>query len=218
VPDTNRSVDPTPDFDALYAAHRDDVWRYLRRRSASEPEDLTTEVFLVAWRRRAELPAAPLPWLYGVARKVLANHRRGGARREALTERAGAHAAPDPAEAFGVRDELARALASLSDRDRELVLLVAWEGLSLAEAASASSSTRRPGRRSCYSTRRPAHCSVRARSATRSCPDATSTIGAWCSTPAAATTRQRPCADIRACEQTACAQCCKHYMVDPPDS
>jgi RNA polymerase sigma-70 factor (ECF subfamily) len=140
VLDTNRFVEPIPDFDALYAAHRDDVWRYLRRRSASEPEDLTTEVFLVAWRRRSELPAAPLPWLYGVARKVLANHRRGGMRRDALAERAGAHAtlaAPDPAEAFGVRDELARALAELNDRDRELVLLVAWEGLSLAEAAAA---------------------------------------------------------------------------------
>jgi RNA polymerase sigma-70 factor (ECF subfamily) len=140
VPDTNGCVDPTPDFDALYLAHRDDVWRYLRRRSASEPEDLTTEVFLVAWRRRSELPAAPLPWLYGVARKVLANDRRGGLRRDALTERAGAHAAfaaPDPAEAFGVRDELWRALAALNDRDRELVLLVAWEGLSLAEAAAA---------------------------------------------------------------------------------
>jgi len=136
VPDTNGDVD----FDQLYRAHRDDVWRYLRRRAASEPEDLTTEVFLVAWRRRAELPGTPLPYLYGIARKVLANHRRGGARRDALTERAGGHApvtVPDHAEAFGVRDELARALASLSDSDRELVLLVAWEGLSVGEAATA---------------------------------------------------------------------------------
>ena len=137
MPDTSRFV--RPDFDALYAAHRDDIWRYLRRRAASEPEDLTTEVFLVAWRRRDELPHAPLPWLYGVARKVLANHRRGGGRREALAERAGAHArrpAPDPAEAVGVRADLVRALAALSERDRELVLLVAWEGLSVAEAAA----------------------------------------------------------------------------------
>jgi len=136
VPDTNRGVD----FDQLYRAHRDDIWRYLRRRAASEPEDLTTEVFLVAWRRRAELPEAPLPYLYGIARKVLANHRRGGARREALTERAGSHAvatAPDHAEAFGVRDELARALAALGEGDRELILLVAWEGLSVGEAATA---------------------------------------------------------------------------------
>jgi DNA-directed RNA polymerase specialized sigma24 family protein len=68
VPDTSPFVHH--EFEALYAAHRDDIWRYLRRRAASEPEDLTTEVFLVAWRRRAELPDAPLPWLYGVARKV----------------------------------------------------------------------------------------------------------------------------------------------------
>ena len=133
------------DFDALYAAHRDDVWRYLRRRTADDHEDLTTEVFVVAWRRRGELPAEPLPWLYGVARKVLANHRRGDARRAALAERAAAHArqdAPDLADAVGVRDDLARALATLKEPDRELVLLVAWEGLTIAEAAAALGCTR----------------------------------------------------------------------------
>ena len=138
VPDTSAGVQH--EFEALYTAHRDDIWRYLRRRAASEPEDLTTEVFLVAWRRRSELPAQPLPWLYGVARKVLANHRRGGARRDALAERAGAHAepfAPDHAEAIGLRQDLTRALAALNESDRELVLLVAWEGLSMAEAGEA---------------------------------------------------------------------------------
>jgi RNA polymerase sigma-70 factor (ECF subfamily) len=136
VPDTSRCVHH--EIEALYTAHRDDIWRYLRRRAASEPEDLTAEVFLVAWRRRGELPDAPLPWLYGVARKVLANHRRGAVRRDALAERAEAHAepfAPDPADAAGVRADLLRGLAGLSESDRELVLLVAWEGLSVAEAA-----------------------------------------------------------------------------------
>ena len=133
------------DFDALYAAHRDDVWRYLRRRTADDHEDLTTEVFLIAWRRRAELPHEPLPWLYGVARRVLANHRRGEGRREALAERAAAHLSdrtPDLAEAAGLRADLASALETLSDRDRELVLLVAWEGLTIAEAAAALGCTR----------------------------------------------------------------------------
>ncbi|MBE2317921.1 sigma-70 family RNA polymerase sigma factor [Solirubrobacter sp. CPCC 204708] len=128
------------DFDALYAAHRDDVWRYFKRRSPADHEDLVTEVFLVAWRRAGEVPHEPLPWLYGVARRVLANHRRAGDRRDALAERAAAHAAPaapDLAEAVGLRTDLARALAELSDQDRELVLLVAWEGLTLAEAAAA---------------------------------------------------------------------------------
>ena len=133
------------DFDALYAAHRDEVWRYLKRRTADDHEDLTTEVFLVAWRRRNELPHEPLPWLYGVARKVLANHRRGDARRAALAERAAAHAredTPDLAEAVGLRADLAQALETLSDHDRELVLLVAWEGLAVGEAAAALGCTR----------------------------------------------------------------------------
>lgn len=127
-------------FDDVYAAHRDAVWRYFKRRSAADHEDLTTEVFLVAWRRRDELPVEPLPWLYGVARRVLANHRRAGDRRDALAERAAAHAAaaePDPADAVGLRTDLARALGQLTERDRELVLLVAWEGLTVGEAAAA---------------------------------------------------------------------------------
>ena len=133
------------DFDALYQAHRDDVWRYLRRRTADDHEDLTTEVFLVAWRRRDQLPHEPLPWLYGVARKVLANHRRGDARRAALAERAAAHAredTPDLADAVGLREDLSQALATLKEPDRELVLLVAWEGLTIAEAAAALGCTR----------------------------------------------------------------------------
>ena len=133
------------DFEALYTAHRDDVWRYLRRRTADDHEDLTTEVFLVAWRKRAELPSEPLPWLYGVARKVLANHRRGEGRREALAERAAAHATdrtPDLADAVGLRADLAQALDTLNERDRELVLLVAWEGLAVGEAAAALGCTR----------------------------------------------------------------------------
>jgi len=133
------------DFDELYTAHRNDVWRYLRRRTPGDHEDLTTEVFLVAWRRRDELPAEPLPWLYGVARRVLANHRRGEGRREALAEKAAAHAPehdPDFAEAIGLRADLAQALGTLSERDRELVLLVAWEGLAIGEAAAALGCTR----------------------------------------------------------------------------
>ena len=130
TPDTE-----TARFRAAYEAHRDDVWRYLRRRSG-DAEDLCTEVFVVAWRRRRQLPDEPLPWLYGVARRVLANHRRGQDRRSALAARVPVgRAAPDPAELVGVRESLATALGALSDRDRELVLLVAWEGLRVEEAA-----------------------------------------------------------------------------------
>ena len=84
------AIDHVASFRVLYACHRDDVWRYLRRRTDHDvAEDLTTEVFVIAWRRRPDLTTDALPWLYGVARRVLANHRRGDGRAGALIERAG---------------------------------------------------------------------------------------------------------------------------------
>jgi len=124
---------------ALWDRHADDVYAYARRRvGESAAPDVVADVFTVAIEHPDRLPPDALPWLYGVARKVLANHRRGAVRRDALAERAEAHAepfAPDPADAAGVRADLVRALAGLRESDRELVLLVAWEGLSVAEAA-----------------------------------------------------------------------------------
>lgn len=132
-------------FRALYVEHRDAVWRYALRRLGDRDaaEDATTEVFVVAWRRADAVPAGePLPWLYGVARRVLANHRRGDARRRALDELvvaapsvAADAVVPDLAGAVVDRDALRAGLAALSEGDREVVLLVAWEGLTVAEAA-----------------------------------------------------------------------------------
>jgi RNA polymerase sigma factor (sigma-70 family) len=133
------SSDHAASFRVLYERHRDDVWRYLRRRADHHvAEDLLTEVFVVAWRRRGDPPKHPLPWLYGVARYVLANHRRGAGREAALAERVGRAAVvvtDDHAELVGVRADLAAALRRLAPADREVLLLVAWEGLTCAEAA-----------------------------------------------------------------------------------
>jgi RNA polymerase sigma-70 factor, ECF subfamily len=68
-------------FRDLYAAHFDAVLGFALRR-VDRPEDagdVTADTFLVAWRRLAHAPQGPelRPWLYGVARRVLANHRRG---------------------------------------------------------------------------------------------------------------------------------------------
>ena len=129
------------DFDALYAAHRDDVWRYFRRRASRRPRGPRHRGVPRGLAPPRGVPREPLPWLYGVARKVLANHRRGGDRRDALTERAAAHAADGRARPRrGRRPARPTSPARsprCSDHDRELVLLVAWEGLTLAEAAAA---------------------------------------------------------------------------------
>ena len=127
-------------FDALYAAHRDDVWRYLRRRIAADHEDLTTEVFLVAWRRLNEAPPGDIrPWLFGVARHVLANYHRGLRRRQRLGGRLrdtlARDVVPDPAIGVAEWDRIRQVLLRLRPDDRELLMLVAWDGLTPTEAA-----------------------------------------------------------------------------------
>jgi RNA polymerase sigma factor (sigma-70 family) len=131
---------PHERFQARYGAHAGAVLSYARRRAARpDADDVFAEVFLVAWRRLEEIPNAhERVWLLGVARRALANQRRGSKRQGALRERlAGQAPTPDPVQphlAAG-QGRLGRALASLSDDDRELLLLLAWEGLSNQQAA-----------------------------------------------------------------------------------
>jgi RNA polymerase sigma-70 factor, ECF subfamily len=121
-------------FEQIYEEHREAVQAYVRRR-APEPlvEDVVSETFLVCWRKLDRVPDEPLPWLYAVARKTLANQRRRVAREQGVGAAETATAGPDP-EPVG-DTFLAAAFAALSERDREVLRLVAWEGLSLGQAA-----------------------------------------------------------------------------------
>src|ERR1700748_2641964 len=81
-------MDPRERFEALYLAYAGRVRAFARRRTtAYDADDVVAEVFLAAWRRLDDVPPAPLPWLLGVARGVLANRRRAMARGGALRER-----------------------------------------------------------------------------------------------------------------------------------
>lgn len=129
------SVDPERRFDALHAAHHAAVLRYFVRRVGREhAADLAAEVFLVAWRRRDVVPRDDaLPWLYAVARNVLANDRRARGRHDALPARIahqGLDHGRDTAVLVAERDLLRGALLALRDADRELLMLIAWDGLS----------------------------------------------------------------------------------------
>lgn len=125
------------DFEALYDRYAASVLGYCMRRATPElAEDALAETFSIAWRRRDLIPSEPLPWLYGVARKVIANQRRS-ARRQAAIARRLVEEAPTPS-AHETPESSRRVLAALSrlgETDRELLLLVAWEGLKPAEAA-----------------------------------------------------------------------------------
>jgi RNA polymerase sigma-70 factor (ECF subfamily) len=123
-------------FRAIYEEHHAAVCAYFARRAARDDvEDLAAETFAIAWRKLPRRVEHPLPWLYAVAGKVLANHRRKAARRGGF---AVDPVAGDPAERFGGDRGLARAFGALSERDREAICLVAWEGLSVADAARAA--------------------------------------------------------------------------------
>jgi RNA polymerase sigma-70 factor, ECF subfamily len=138
---------PGPDradqLTALFRAHHATVLAYAARRlGADAAADVAAETFAVAWRRLADVPRdAALPWLLGTARNLVLAARRTAARRGERESLAAAldapFAAPTPdlAGAAAERDLLRRALGRLAEPDREVLLLVAWDGLSPAEAA-----------------------------------------------------------------------------------
>jgi RNA polymerase sigma-70 factor (ECF subfamily) len=132
-------------FERLFDTHYWAVRGYvLRRAPRSAVEDAVADTFLVAWRRLDSLGEDPLPWLLGVARRVLANQQRAERRRGALTARLGSllpAPAPDWDPPAAMSDELAVAMVRLSPQEREALLLVAWEGLEPARAARAAGCT-----------------------------------------------------------------------------
>jgi Sigma-70 region 2 len=94
--------DPARRFERLYLAHVDRAHRYALRRAPHDAEEIVSETFLIAWRRSADVPSDALPWLLGVARRVLANRRRGEQRRAALAGELAVHARPPrPTSASG---------------------------------------------------------------------------------------------------------------------
>jgi RNA polymerase sigma-70 factor (ECF subfamily) len=127
-------------FEVVAAEVYEPLQRYLRRRASfDDADDVLGDVMLTVWRRLDDIPNdAVLPWCYGIARRLLANKRRGNVRHLKLMAKA---AAMEPAPISGdpmEHDEfphLVSALATLSESDRELLILWAWEELEPREIA-----------------------------------------------------------------------------------
>lgn len=124
-------------FTGIFDAHYRRLYLFALRHCGDRAaaDDVAAEVFTSAWRNLDELPRDPLPWLYATARGVLANERRGRRRSEALAERVRNEAGVSAQPTEPVDHELLTALASLDERDREALLLTAWEGLDRRRAA-----------------------------------------------------------------------------------
>jgi RNA polymerase sigma-70 factor, ECF subfamily len=132
-------------FDRLWREYAPAVMRYARRRvPPDEVDEVVAETFVVAWRRLDAAPDHALPWLLGVARNVSANMRRSRRRREALHGRLASQssdiATTDSSDSLS--PPVASALARLRPDDRELLTLLAWDGLDRDGAAQALGCTR----------------------------------------------------------------------------
>jgi RNA polymerase sigma-70 factor (ECF subfamily) len=135
----DETASPEARFQALFARHYPAVFGYAARRvGRDEAGDAAAEVFTVVWRRMGRVPSEPgvLPWLYAVARRVVANQERSARRRQRLAARVSvipgqAFPAPGP-EAVDVEAALLR----LGAADREVLRLAAWEELQPAEIAA----------------------------------------------------------------------------------
>jgi RNA polymerase sigma factor (sigma-70 family) len=139
-----------PAFAALFDRHAEAVYGYLDRRVGGDrADDLLSEVFRVAFERRgAWTPEhrSARPWLFGIAsRLVLKEHRQEGRRLRALARLAARPGTADDGpgrveevlDARADADAVAEALLGLDARDRDVVVLVAWEGFSHDEVAAA---------------------------------------------------------------------------------
>ncbi|MEU6720493.1 sigma-70 family RNA polymerase sigma factor [Nonomuraea sp. NPDC046802] len=154
-------VDPESRFEGIYESSYRPLLGYALRRcpDPDDAADVVAETFLVAWRRIAEVPQGDEArlWLFGVARKVLANQRRGERRHEqrtaALREQLAASPllAEPPAEDL---TQLGRVFRALSDDDRELLALVAWERLDPGQIAKVLGISRNATRVRLYRARK----------------------------------------------------------------
>lgn len=138
---SNASAETATDIDAFVRSIAHELLGYFARRVTPEEDaaDCLSETLLVLWRRHDRFPARHeerRAWSYGIARRVLAAHRRAGIRRLAITTRLREELQREPIAPASNDDAAITALSSLPERDRELVCLIAWEGLGVAEAGA----------------------------------------------------------------------------------
>lgn len=129
-------------FAAIYRQTRAQVYAYAVTKVGRQfAEEVVSEVFLTAWRRLADLPDPPLPWLLTVTRNVSANQVRSAVRERALAAEMRAWICVAGRPEHDVADQvincmtMLRALATLPEADRDVLTLRAWHGLSASEAA-----------------------------------------------------------------------------------
>lgn len=131
------------EFSSLFRAQYDDLLLFVRRRAhAQVVDDIVAETFLIAWRRRADIPAEPRPWLFRTARNVMLNATRGLNRQTAVAVKIGTRREDIAGLSIDDQIDLQSAWRALSPADQEVLALSIWEDLPQAEAATVLGCTR----------------------------------------------------------------------------
>jgi len=125
-------------FNDLFKATNEQIAKYVQRRISWDVDDIVDDIYTTAWRRRADLPVnqdEALLWLYGIGRKLIANKVRWKARSDRFNK------LNTPLVSAGIASQSSRdhwvhdALVELPANHREALMLVEWDGLSVADAA-----------------------------------------------------------------------------------
>jgi RNA polymerase sigma-70 factor (ECF subfamily) len=114
------------------------ISRFVSRRiDRQDVDEIVNDVFAIAWRKNSAVAEGEeLPWLYRIATNLISNHRRKNARSIRFFAQILAPDASPSAESIAIADiHLSRAWASLSPTLREVLALVAVDGLSVTEVA-----------------------------------------------------------------------------------
>lgn len=145
------SAEDPPLFGTIFERHFDRIFSYIARRLGEDKaSDIAAETFTIAFRRRGDYDrsrADALPWLYGIAVRLIRKHRVTEFRRSRALQRSaaamsrevqGQHDIDARLDAERVLPQVAAAVSKLSADDRETLLLIAWAGLSYQEVAFAT--------------------------------------------------------------------------------
>lgn len=145
-----RSIDDPGAFSEIFERHARSIGAFATRRVGYAGDDVLSETFLVAFRRRRSFDTdwdSCLPWLFGIASRLIRRHRAEEARHwRSIESTAGVAAQPSTIEIEDVGERLDAAaeirvlssrIAALSAQDRETLLLYAWGDLSYEEIATA---------------------------------------------------------------------------------
>jgi RNA polymerase sigma factor (sigma-70 family) len=144
------SVSDPEQFAVLFRRHVSAIQRYVTRRIGQvAADDVVSETFLIAFRQRARYQSDGrdcLPWLYGIATRLIGRHWRTEVQQLRLLARTGVDPVAEPftervdeaVAACQSRSRVAEALASLPKEQRDALLLVAWAGLSYDQVAKAT--------------------------------------------------------------------------------